>query len=184
MKTPSIITVSSPAHCNRDSLRVHKRDIIFIHPCTRTWTGDDYEVTFVCQLYGECCSIMGETISIREEIGTFQYQIWYTTTGKELVVTLDPDKRDLFHSVTPANRSSLACPFLRKRQDHKVICTVHLSRPDLCRNYSCFWILILNSDGKKAGRVMGNTRYFTTIDSHLHEPWLRECTVLDIADEN
>jgi uncharacterized protein len=138
-------------------------------------------MTFACQLCGECCSTMGEIISIREKTGAAEFRIGYTTTGVEQLVTLDPDKRDLFFQNPP--RSQMACPFLRDQGPGRVICTIHKSLPDLCRQYSCFRILILNFEGKQVGKVMDRTRHFTATDSHIHELWQRDCQVLDIMDE-
>jgi len=140
-------------------------------------------MTFVCQLCGMCCSTMGEIINIREEISPFHYRIWYTTTGEERVVTVDPDKRELFQSAITAAGPSLACPFLRIRDGRDVICTVHLSRPELCRQYSCFRILVLDPDGRRIGRVLNGTRYFSATDAGLYDLWQRECTGLAGGDE-
>ena len=52
-------------------------------------------MTFVCQCCGDCCSTMGEIISVQEQIGSFEFRIRYTD-GEERVVSLDPDKQELF----------------------------------------------------------------------------------------
>lgn len=138
-------------------------------------------MAFVCQLCGECCSSMGEVIDIQEKTGDTEFKISYTTTGEERLVTLDPDKRDLFfQNVT---KSGMACPFLRQESPGRVICTVHHSRPDLCRQYSCFRILILNAEGKRVGRVMDRTRYLVSSDIPFHAYWQRECQLPEIIDE-
>jgi len=124
---------------------------------------------------------MGEIISIREQTGDTRFRIGYSTTLEERDVVLDPDKQDLFFSAKPA--TSMACPFLRARGTGRVICTVHHSRPDLCRQYSCFRILILDADGRPAGRVMDGTRYFTATDPRLYAIWQAECRMLDIPNE-
>ena len=138
-------------------------------------------MTFVCQLCGECCSTMGEIISIQEKTGAAEFRIMYTTPGVEQLVTLDPDKRDLFFKNPPLSR--MACPFLRDLDPGRVICTIHNSLPDLCRQYSCFRILIINAEGKRVGRVRDRTRQVITTDPKIHELWQRECRLLDSADE-
>jgi Fe-S-cluster containining protein len=126
---------------------------------------------------------MGEIIRLREEIGPFRFRIWYTPTGEEREVVVDPDKQYLFESPVDERRISLACPFLRQRGAHEKICVVHLSRPDLCRQYSCFRMLILDKDGRKVGRVMDGSRYLTATDPRLQELWANECAGLLIPDE-
>jgi Fe-S-cluster containining protein len=139
-------------------------------------------MVFRCQLCGECCSTMGEIIGIREEIGPLQFRIWYTTTGEERVVAVDRDKVDLFHAGT-AGGSSRACPFLRRRGTREFVCSVHGSRPDLCRQYSCFRILALDSSGKKAGRVMDASRYLVTGNPDLRMIWRNAVQDVVIPDE-
>ncbi len=102
-------------------------------------------MSFVCQMCGLCCSSMGEIISIMDAPCGGRFTIGYSTTFEERTVRLDPDKEELFYSAPRV--SGLACPFLRKRGEATCICTVHASRPDLCRQYSCFRILILDFEG-------------------------------------
>jgi hypothetical protein len=45
------------------------------------------------------------------------------------------------------------------------------TRPELCRSYACFRILILGPDGKKAGRVPDGTRSLVTAESALLGLW-------------
>ena len=139
------------------------------------------DMTFVCQMCGECCSSMGEIIEIREPEGERTFRIWFTTTGEERVVTLDPDKEDLFFDKPVKSR--MACPFLREKKPGTLICTVHSTRPDLCRQYGCFRILILDAEGRRAGRVMNGSRYFMDGNPHLHTIWQRECQELSGLDE-
>lgn len=124
---------------------------------------------------------MGEVIDIQEHAGIREFRIAYTTTLEERTVFLDPDKQDLFFNNPPV--STLACPFLREHASGRVICTVHLSRPELCRQYSCFRILILDTNGVRAGKVPDKTRVFTATDLKAHEIWKNECRSLDIPDD-
>jgi len=136
---------------------------------------------FVCQCCGDCCSTMGEIISIQEQIHPFEFRIQYTD-GEERIVSVDPDKREFFHIQQQQDNKSIACPFLRQRSSHERICMVHASRPELCRGYLCSRILILDRDGKKAGRIVSGTRLFTTEDRKLLELWtstLRDILVPD-----
>jgi uncharacterized protein len=140
-------------------------------------------VAFRCQQCGECCSSMGDVIGIREETGPFGYLIWYKITGEERHVWIDPDKQELFLSHDIAKRRPMACPFLRERSPGAAICTVHYTRPELCRQYACFRILILGPGGERLGRVVDASRYFTTMDSGLRSVWDREIAGCEIGDE-
>ncbi|MGA2918452.1 YkgJ family cysteine cluster protein [Methanoregula sp.] len=140
-------------------------------------------VSFRCRLCGECCSSMGEIIEIREQTGPSAFRIGFKVTGEEQMVTIDPDKQVLCSRQDIRMTRPMACPFLREEDTGAVICTVHRSRPDLCRQYSCFRILVLDGEGKKIGRVMDGTRYFVSRDAGLKKTWDRECSKLDKADE-
>ena len=138
-------------------------------------------MTFVCQRCGDCCSTMGEIINIQEQISPCKFRIGYTD-GEIRVVSVDPDKKVLFRDQQEQERKSLACPFLRQRAPQERICTVHASRPELCRSYLCSRILIIGKDGKKAGRVRQGTRSFITEDRTLLDLWCR--TIRDIPVPN
>lgn len=138
-------------------------------------------MAFECFQCGECCSTMGEIISIREKISDTGFRIGYSTTGEERVVVLDPDKQHLFVMKTRSN--TLACPFLREQTPGRSICTAHHSRPELCRQYSCYRILVLDRDGRRAGKVWDRSQYFTSTDPRLNGLWNSACRGLDIPDE-
>lgn len=139
-------------------------------------------MTFVCQRCGDCCSTMGEIISIQEQIRPFEFRIGYTN-GEERLVCVDLDKRELFCHQQQVEKKSLACPFLRQRESHERICTVHASRPELCRMYLCSRILILDPEGKRAGRVLHGTRSFITEDEALLDLWSRSIRDVAVPDD-
>jgi len=139
-------------------------------------------VVFRCQQCGECCSCMGDIIGIKEQIGPETYRIRFSVTGEERTVTLDPDKADLFKSQDITKLHPMACPFLRYRE-RRAFCSVHATRPGLCRQYGCFRVLILDHDGRHIGRVQDGSRIFSSLNPVLHELWNREVTGTDIYDE-
>jgi hypothetical protein len=126
---------------------------------------------------------MGEIISIQEQIDSYEFRVRYTN-GEERIISVDTDKRELFNDQKERDKKSIACPFLRQRAPHERICTVHASRPELCRMYLCSRILILRRDGKKAGRVLHGTRVFTTEDGTLLDLWGRTIRDTPIPDDN
>ncbi len=139
-------------------------------------------MAFFCQQCGECCSSMGDVIAIREQAGPSEFVIWFKITGEERRVWIDPDKQGLFFNQDIHHRA-MACPFLRERSTGSALCTVHYTRPDLCRQYGCFRILVLAADGTRLGRVIDGSRYFTTMDPDLRALWDREIGAKEIADD-
>ncbi len=90
-----------------------------------------------CNRCGYCCSYMSDVFGIMERIGPFEYRIQYLITGVMQVVIIDKDKRDIFFNTSIPDKHPLACPFLRFDNENLAVCTVHHTRPDLCRMYLC-----------------------------------------------
>jgi Fe-S-cluster containining protein len=126
---------------------------------------------------------MGEVIGIKEEIGDFRFRIYYKITGEERIVSVDADKQNLFSNQDCKKARAMACPFLRESEQRTVICTVHMTRPDLCRQYSCFRLLVLDSRGNRIGKVVAGTRYFITTDPELRTLWNGAVEGVIVADE-
>ncbi len=126
---------------------------------------------------------MGDVIGIREQTGPSGFLIWYKITGEERRVWIDPDKQELFSGQDIRKIRPMACPFLRERSPSQAICTVHHTRPDLCRQYSCFRILVLGPGGERLGRVVDASRYFVTTDPALRVLWDTEIAPAGIPGE-
>lgn len=110
---------------------------------------------FECSQCGECCSHLGLVHTIWEEYGDFRFLVNNQYTGEKTEVSVDPDKIALFRDKSIFFERPEACPFFRyDRVSEKGYCTVHLTRPEICRDYGCWRLLILNSEGKRAGRIM------------------------------
>ncbi len=138
---------------------------------------------FTCQQCGECCSSMGEIIEIQDVLDPVTFRIGFSVTGEERIVSLDFEKRELFRMHDIRSSRPMACPFLRENSNKKFVCSVHASRPGLCRQYSCYRILVLDSAGNRIGRVTDATRYFTTTNDGLRRLWNQKIAGVVIPDE-
>ncbi|MDD1684432.1 MAG: YkgJ family cysteine cluster protein [Methanoregula sp.] len=124
-------------------------------------------MTFECSQCGECCSHLGLVHIIQEDYGDFRYRICNQYTGEKTTVAVDPDKIALFNDRSIFAERPEACPFFRyDRQGAKGYCTVHLTRPEICRDYGCWRMLILDAGGKRAGRIMCQ-RFLASEDERL-----------------
>ena len=122
---------------------------------------------FECSQCGECCSHLGLVHSIREEYGDFRFLIYNQYTGEKTRVTVDPDKIALFCDRSIFQERPEACPFFRyDPAARKGYCTVHLTRPEICRDYGCWRLLILDPEGRRVGRIMGQ-RHLASEDEAL-----------------
>jgi uncharacterized protein len=131
-------------------------------------------MVFECQQCGECCHHMGQVHTIKETRSDFEFLVNNQFTGEKTLVIVDQDKHDLFFDKSIFLNEPEACPFLRYQEaDSKAYCTVHLTRPEICRDYGCWRLLILNSQGLRAGRIMYKRAFFSE-DSILTRLW-KEC---------
>ena len=110
---------------------------------------------FECSQCGECCSHLGLVHTIEEDYGDYRFLLKNQYTGERTAVVVDPDKITLFCDKSIFLERPEACPFFRYDASlKKGYCTVHLTRPEICRDYGCWRLLILDSKGKRAGRIM------------------------------
>jgi hypothetical protein len=136
-------------------------------------------MVFTCQQCGECCSIMGEVLSIVEDYGGYRFLLLNRYTGEKSQVSIDHDKRSLY---LDSDSLPAACPFLRFGPEGKAYCTVHQTRPEMCRDFSCWRLLILDPAGNRAGRVM-QRRYFCPEEPALALIWEEKVRDIDEPDD-
>jgi Fe-S-cluster containining protein len=129
---------------------------------------------FECIQCGVCCENLGLVYTISEDLGDYRFLICNTHTGEETTAIVDPDKRDLFRDTGIFSAVPHACPFFRRHpDDSKAYCTIHETRPDICRKYQCWRMLILDHTGRRAGKIP-HSRSLRSEDSHLTRIWT-EC---------
>lgn len=121
--------------------------------------------------------------TIREEYGDYRFLVHNHYTGEETQVTIDPDKYGLFNDKSLFEKLPHACPFFRHRSGgDKAICTVHQTRPEICRDYQCWRLLILDPSGRRAGRIR-NIRTLCSDDAHLTNVWENCIDGIDEPDD-
>lgn len=130
-------------------------------------------MAFFCLRCGECCHHMRLLFRVEQtaESGGGRYVIHHLYTGERTPVRIDPDRVQLFRDRSILRRLPDACPFLREDPATRLaVCTVHATRPDLCREFGCWRLLILGPGGDPAGRIMGS-RHLVTCDRALMRLW-------------
>jgi Fe-S-cluster containining protein len=127
---------------------------------------------------------MGGVMGITRKTGPGKYQIHYLTTGEEQSVAIDPDKSAIFRDQDIRDLRPMGCPFLRFKKEGEAVCSVHDSRPGLCRQYSCFRVLVMDDAGHHIGRVQPGSRFFSTLDAGLRKRWQDEIAGVSIPDDN
>jgi Fe-S-cluster containining protein len=137
---------------------------------------------FECSQCGECCSHLGLVHTIQEDYGNYRFLVNNQYTGEKTTVAVDPDKIALFSDTSIFLERPEACPFFRYDQaTAKGYCTVHLTRPEICRDYGCWRLLILDAGGKRTGRIMGQ-RHLASEDEALTRLFEEHINHLDETD--
>ena len=109
-------------------------------------------MVFDCQQCGECCSHLGLVHSITEDRGNYEFVVFNRYTNESNVVTVDAEKHALFDDKSIFTSLPEACPFFRHQPgSEKAFCTVHLTRPDICRDYR----LLADADCQPLGPAGG-----------------------------
>jgi Fe-S-cluster containining protein len=136
-----------------------------------------------CRQCGECCSHLGLVHTIKEKRGNDEFLVNNEYNGEKTVVRLDPGKAALFADQSIFETLPEACPFLRFEQGNgKGLCTVHRTRPGICRDFFCWRLLILDGAGTWIGRIMYQ-RYFCSDDPILTGIWNQSVRTLDEPDD-
>jgi len=105
-------------------------------------------------------------------------------TGMKYRVEISEPLRHLYDNMSIFTELPEACPFFRRNDlDGLWYCTVHLTRPDVCQEYGCWRFLILDKQGKQAGKVMGN-RHLQVKDPELGSVWENQIRTLDNMDDS
>lgn len=131
-------------------------------------------MAFECFQCGDCCTQMGLVYRVKEEYGNYHFLIANNYTGVDAPVTVDPDKYDLFTDKNIFTKFPDACPFFRHRPGTGLAyCTVHCTRPEICRDYQCWRLLILNPRGRPVGKIK-YLRSLISDDPQLIRIW-EEC---------
>ncbi|KQC04351.1 MAG: hypothetical protein APR53_10960 [Methanoculleus sp. SDB] len=108
--------------------------------------------------------------SITKDLDNYTFVVYNSYSGDVKEVRVDPDKISLFEDRSSIETLPEACPFLRFDPAGKAWCTVHRTRPDICRDYCCWRLLILDSRGRRAGRVFYQ-RTFIPDSAELGRLW-------------
>jgi Fe-S-cluster containining protein len=104
-------------------------------------------------------------------------------TGEKYEVEVALPLRHLYDDRQIFTRLPEACPFFRNNdRDGLYYCTIHLSRPDVCREYGCWRFLILDAEGKRAGRVM-EYRHMHAENTILRSVWDTRVRILHEPDD-
>jgi len=117
--------------------------------------------SFVCDRCGKCCSSFGAFVTIERQLTGRDYYCRYALTGDLFTAHVGgpyadevAERYEAAGSGDPAGKGS--CPFLCRREDGPgFACAIHATRPQVCREFRCYRMLVYNNEGKLRGKVIG-----------------------------
>lgn len=113
----------------------------------------------------------GEFIAIESRLSGRNFACITKITGERFVARIEEEHLGLFNDPGYAPRSARRCPFLRQNPGtDEYICTIHASRPPVCRVFVCCSMRIYAPDGSPVGTVKGR-RSLVTDDEALRTCW-------------
>lgn len=138
---------------------------------------------FTCLRCGECCHHMGMVHEIKEQVGDDEYTVRNRYTGQLTSVKVDQDKIHLFYNDLTRQLLPEACPFFRLDTTSKEsFCTVHLTRPEICRDFGCWRFLVRDGSGTPVGRIFP-PRMLVSTDQDLKEIWETRIREIHCTDD-
>jgi Fe-S-cluster containining protein len=125
----------------------------------------------------------GELIEIEKRLTSRDYLCRQKIVGGTFRARVEERFLDAFRDTTTRDAHPAWCPFLRPLPGErgKYVCTIHETRPLVCRSYICCTMRIFASDGREAGKVKGR-RSLTTEDAALRRCW--EESVVPLATDD
>jgi len=145
-----------------------------------------YRMTaFECNLCGKCCMHAGGAlIEVEKRLTSRDFLCRQKVVGGTFRARIEEEFLDAFRDTTEADRHPSWCPFLRPLPGErgKYVCTIHNTRPLICRSYICCTMRIFDSSGQEAGKVKGR-RSLETTDADLARFWAEGVAPLGIDDD-
>lgn len=127
---------------------------------------------------------MNQIHRVERQVGEYTYSLYNVYSGESVLVQIDSDKISLCPDRSIFAQWPEACPFLRKDpRQKKIVCIVHRTRPELCREFGCWRLLILDAAGNRCGRIMG-TRHLSAEDPSLLKLWEAEANNIRMLEDD
>ncbi len=131
---------------------------------------------FECDRCGKCCRSYGEFITIERQINSRDYYSTFGITRELFFVHVQPEHADAIAKAyedgeTGDDKNRKKCIFLLKDgQGDGFTCAVYPSRPQICREFQCYRMVIYNAEQQLCGRVIGRNELKTS-DENLSTLW-------------
>jgi len=128
-------------------------------------------VKFECDHCGKCCRSFGEFIKIERQLTSRDYYCRYGIKNEFFLAHIEADYANSQPPSLKEGEPVKGCPFIRKNQiGSGIACAIYATRPQICRDFRCYRMVIRHRDGYECGRIMGRNELKTT-DESLKQIW-------------
>ena len=140
-------------------------------------------VAFDCDGCGKCCASFGAFIKIERQLTCRDYYCRYGIKNELFLAHIEGEYADSQPPSQKEGEPVKGCPFVRKKPDGKgIACAIYTTRPQICREFRCYRMLIFNHYGHECGRIMGRNE-LKTIDESLARIWKEQIASLPHRDD-
>lgn len=131
-------------------------------------------VEFVCSWCGKCCACYGDFIRIERQLTSRDYYCRYGIKNEMFLAHVEGDYIGEYPPAPKGGQPQKGCPFMRKTlSGNKFACAIYNTRPQVCREFRCYRMLIFDGEGHERGRIMGRNQ-LKTADTALERIWNEE----------
>ena len=131
-------------------------------------------VTFNCSGCGKCCTSFGDFIKIERQLNHREYYCRYGIKNELFLAHVEGDYTVSSPADSVEGEPAKGCPFLKKNfSGDGFTCAIYSTRPQVCKEFRCYRMLIYDREGHECGRLMG-THDLKTTDKTLEKIWKEE----------
>jgi Fe-S-cluster containining protein len=135
-------------------------------------------VAFQCSWCGKCCASYGDFIKIERQLTSRDYYCRYGIKNEMFLAHVEGDYIMSYPPDTNEGKPKKGCPFMQKNlSGDGFACAIYATRPQVCKEFRCYRMLIFDRDGHERGRIMARNDLRTT-DETLERIWNEEIAPL------
>lgn len=141
-------------------------------------------VAFKCSGCGKCCTSFGDFIKIERQLNHRDYYCRYGIKNELFLAHVEGDYIVRSPAHPAEGKPIKGCPFLKKNPSgNGFTCAIYSTRPQVCKEFRCYRMLIYDREKHECGRIMG-THDLKTTDKTLEKIWNEEVSPIPGPRDN
>jgi Fe-S-cluster containining protein len=143
---------------------------------------------FICDHCGKCCKSLGPAIIVERQLNDRDYYCRSTIDNAVFTARVEKEFQDEIADEFLAGEcgndaeGTAPCRFMRRDPEAgQSRCAIYATRPDVCRKFQCYHIIVRDRDGIACGRVIGKNT-LRTDNPVLNTLWESEVAARPCGD--